>query len=408
MNQNDIVMGVNADFQMTFIESALTPINAQRDEREGFMKKRKILVSVLIMLLLCGCNAQDIMHMPDVDDTVSQLASAVSMDKSQELETERSLPSDHDKGGMGTDISIMEEFDEEEKEEIEALCDSHKDEKGELLASGECGAEGGNVQYQLYENGNLYIYGSGDMKVFNNKQLFEEIKTNIKRVRIEDGVTSIGQKAFFGCSAMEEIIIPDGITIIRKQAFYGCTSLKSITLPDSVTDIADQAFYECSQMESVVLSQNLKSVPFECFAKCRSLGAIELPQSIESIGGSAFSDCSSIKEIIIPDKVKQIQDFTFMYCFSMEKVTIPVGVTEIGHSAFTGCSKIKDVFFGGDMPVFHSKQIFSDYRNEPGTAAGNIVYLKVHYPSGNTTWESVTKGKQYGEFKGAQVEFVGE
>lgn len=332
------------------------------------MKSKKVISAVFacafIAMIASGCGSKEVFNMPEVDDTVSQLSGAVSTDTSEEhtssVETDTDNADDTGPNFFSTDISKYEE--ESDTEQEAGLLESHEDEDGEILSSGNCGAEGGNVQYTLYENGNMYIYGRGDIKVFNNKPLFDDYRYDIKRVRIEDGVTSIGQKAFWGCGRMEEIIIPNGVTIIRKEAFYECTSLKSVSLPDSVTDIADFAFYSCSSLEMVTLSSNLKSISTECFSKCSALTGIEIPPSVKSIGMLAFS----------------------------------------------GCGKIKDVFFRGALPSFNGDQIFINYENEGNITSEDYDYMKVHYPKDNTTWESVTKNGQYGAFMGAQVEFVAD
>ena len=68
---------------------------------------------------------------------------------------------------------------------------------------------------------------------------------------IPDSVTSIGERAFYGCSSLESIVIPDSVTSIGYWAFRGCSSLESIVIPDSVTSIGERAFEGCSSLTDV-------------------------------------------------------------------------------------------------------------------------------------------------------------
>ena len=72
-------------------------------------------------------------------------------------------------------------------------------------------------------------------------------------INIPDGVTSIGDRTFFGCSSLSSINIPDGVTSIgRWYTFSGCTSLTSINIPESVTRIGNSAFSGCSGLTRVI------------------------------------------------------------------------------------------------------------------------------------------------------------
>ena len=68
---------------------------------------------------------------------------------------------------------------------------------------------------------------------------------------IGNGVTSIGNDAFYRCTLLTSITIPDSVTSIGSDAFYYCTSLTSITIPDSVTSIGYEAFYFCTSLKEV-------------------------------------------------------------------------------------------------------------------------------------------------------------
>ena len=102
----------------------------------------------------------------------------------------------------------------------------------------------------------MTISGSGAMKGYSwySGSPAAQKKDNVKKVVIEDGVTSIGDFAFFYCSSLTSIEIPSGVTSIGKNAFQYCSSLTSIEIPESVTSIGDFAFFGCGDSLEITVS----------------------------------------------------------------------------------------------------------------------------------------------------------
>ena len=70
----------------------------------------------------------------------------------------------------------------------------------------------------------------------------------VQKVEIGEGVTSIGNYAFYNCYSLASITIPESVTSIGGNAFGYCYSLASITIPESVTSIKGSAFLYCYGM----------------------------------------------------------------------------------------------------------------------------------------------------------------
>ena len=102
-------------------------------------------------------------------------------------------------------------------------------------------------------------------------------------------VTTICEGAFAG-SSITEIEIPEGITSLGDYAFYGCSDLKSVTLPSTLRQIGKGAFGNCTSLETIDLSKtNITELPERAFAGSMSLKDIKLPQALSKVGREAFS-----------------------------------------------------------------------------------------------------------------------
>ena len=107
------------------------------------------------------------------------------------------------------------------------------------VTGGTCGS---NLMWTLDDEGVLIISGTGKMRDYGNKEdstLGRYVTTapwggEVKAVVFEQGVTSIGNEAFYGCSSLSSISIPDGMTGIGSSAFKDCSSL-IIIAPDKST-----------------------------------------------------------------------------------------------------------------------------------------------------------------------------
>ena len=184
-----------------------------------------------------------------------------------------------------------------------------------------------NLTWKLDADGTLTISGTGAMKDYNDDDNPSPVyqNSNVKKVVIEKGVTSIGNYAFSGCLGLKSITIPDGITSIGNHAFDSCINLRSITLPDSITSIGMWAFYNCWNVSSIIIPDGVTSIEDFTFNSCISLTSITIPNSVTNIKSSAFHNCADLTSITIPDSVTSIGYAAFSNCDSLQTISLGCG-----------------------------------------------------------------------------------
>ena len=213
----------------------------------------------------------------------------------------------------------------------------------------------------------------------------------IKKVVIEDGVTSIGNHAFELCPSLTSVTIPNSVKSIGSYAFLYCKGLTSITIPNSVTSIGGFAFEGCSGLTSITIPNSVTSIGDYAFYVCSGLTSITIPNSVTSIGSYAFSDCSGLtsitvekgntkydsrdncnaiietntnkliagcKNTIIPNSVMSVGESAFYGCSGLTSITIPNSVTSIGNWAFDGCSGLTSITFERTTPPEFGEDVF--------------------------------------------------
>ena len=176
-----------------------------------------------------------------------------------------------------------------------------------------------------------------------NKDTHWLYNSKFTKITLEEGVTRIGNYAFYNCTSLTSVTIPDSVTSIGNYAFYRCTSLTGITIPDSVPSIGNYAFYSCISLTSITIPDSVTEIGDYAFRNCTSLTSVTIPDSVTSIGKFAFRDCSSLTSVTIPNSVTTIDSSAFYACTSLTSITIPESVTTIGGHAFDDCSSLTSV-----------------------------------------------------------------
>ena len=138
----------------------------------------------------------------------------------------------------------------------------------------------------------------------------------VESITIPSDVTSIGMQAFYGCTSLKRLNstedgvfnIPAGVTVIQAQTFYNCYAMTKVTIPASVTSIGNYAFNGCSALERVNSNTD---------------GEMILPDGLVTIGSYAFQNLSQITKVVVPDSVTTINEYAFCGCNAIEDITLP-------------------------------------------------------------------------------------
>lgn len=192
----------------------------------------------------------------------------------------------------------------------------------EILAAsnGQCGE---NVFWTLNDEGLLTISGSGEMTNYDLKGTDVSPwfrNANVVNVIIENGVTSIGDCAFYKCGSLSSVTIPNSVASIGSSALAGCLSLTSVVIPDGVTNIETSAFGGCNGLTSIDIPSSVTSIGSFAFLKSVNLTRVTMPNSITDINGDVFWNCTSLASIDIPGSVKKIGDYAFRNCSSLRSI----------------------------------------------------------------------------------------
>ena len=263
------------------------------------------------------------------------------------------------------------------------------------------------------------------------KHIYSDEDTEITNLIIPNSVTSIGERAFAGCSGLTSITIPNSVTSIGAYAFYYCSGLTSVTIgsgvtsigsyafqycsgltsvtvekgnkvydsrdncnaiiatatntllygsnttiiPNSVTSIGGYAFYGCSGLTSVTIGNSVTSIGERAFAGCSGLTSVTIPNSVTSIGGYAFAGCSGLTSTTIGNSVTSIGAGAFYKCSGLTSITIPNSVASIGNEAFYDCQELKKISIGNGIQTINSKA----FANCP--KINDVYCYKVRYPT---------------------------
>ena len=257
-------------------------------------------------------------------------------------------------------------------------------------------------------NGVLTISGTGSMKDYsymsNNLTPWYYSRSSITSVVIGDGVTSIGNYAFYNCDYLSSVNIPNSVTSIGDDVFDRCNNLTSIVIPNSVTSIGSSAFYRTGITEPVynsyvfaymppsytgtyIIPNGIESIAGAAFSGCSGITSVTIPNSVTSIGHSAFYKCYGLTSVTIPNSITSIESSAFYGCTGLTSITIPDNVTNIKSSAFSGCSNLTSVIWNAKNCPNFSSNSNAPFYNIRTKITSFVLGSEVEYIPSNLCYE---------------------
>jgi uncharacterized repeat protein (TIGR02543 family) len=211
------------------------------------------------------------------------------------------------------------------------------------------------------------VTGSGTFTIQNNVVIDRNACTG--RAIIPDGVTGIGNYAFYQTPGLTSITIPSSVTTIGTGAFGYASGLTSISISSSVTTIGNSAFTPTTSLTAIsvdVGNSNYKSTNGVLFNKSgltvihypAGLNATTytIPSSVTTIGTYAFYSATRLTSIAIPSSVTTIGSDAFNAASGLTSITIPSSVTTIEEAAFSNTTSLRAVTFepGSELTIIGS------------------------------------------------------
>lgn len=185
-----------------------------------------------------------------------------------------------------------------------------------VKVSGKCGV---NVNWTLYEDGQLIITGAGPMHDYLPETVEDGKKVTpwypyravIKSAKVGKGITHLGSWFLACCKNLEEVTLSCRTEKMPWASFCGCEKLQQVVIPNGVKSIGADCFLDCYDLRVVRIPNGVNEIRDGAFSGCRSLVSINLPESITDIDGFAFAHCPNLKQIRIPRGTSYIHKDAF-------------------------------------------------------------------------------------------------
>ncbi len=218
-----------------------------------------------------------------------------------------------------------------------------------------------NISWTLSESGTLTIEGKGEIKDFDPLKPDEWLKLGsdqkVKAIVIKEGITGIGDHAFYKCTDVTKVHLPKSLKSIGDFAFMGCKNLSSVFGADNskLQSIGQGAFYGCANLKTLSLPEGIKTIGFDAFygTSIYTTG-VNWTDNALYIGNYLLDVKEDTEgEFTAKEGTVLVADYAFSQCAELEKISLPESAVYVGKYAFNACTKLKQVVFGGKLNAFN-------------------------------------------------------
>ncbi|MBR2890076.1 MAG: leucine-rich repeat domain-containing protein [Oscillospiraceae bacterium] len=267
------------------------------------------------------------------------------------------------------------------------LCQAGPVRADEILG----GACGDNMSWTL-SAGTLTVTGTGAMWDFPESEMapWYGYRHEIFRLVLGDGISSVGDLAFYDCYNILAVTVPDSVTDIGSYAFAGCSGMEMLRLSRNLKTLGECAFSDCVKLQSLRLPEGLLSIGLKGFYRCESIPTVTVPASVTSIGVSAFGYCKSLVSADIQAQITTVPEFLFYGCGKLTTVSLANATEDISEFAFRGCDNLGTVYYDGDAKTAQEIQEIID-NDVPGFQDNGHVSDST--PTDSSTTTTVTENE---------------
>ena len=170
--------------------------------------------------------------------------------------------------------------------------------------------------------------GSGDVELTNSYMSSIDTTRGANCTKLPDGITSIGDYAFYQCTNLALTKLPDTVHYFRQYCFAYCTNLNiheigpSPKIKDIVSGVGSYAFQYCKGLTDIKFTEGVGNIDQNAFDYCTSLTKVDLPSTMKSLSANVFRNCTSLKTVICRASTPpSIQSSSFLS--TIEEIYVP-------------------------------------------------------------------------------------